>query len=64
MSSFVHVDHSARTMEGWPDWLTEHVAASAFEEHVTETAALDRALLNEVNRRLAGHLAGGGTDAP
>lgn len=60
-----HVDpfDSARTTDGWPDWLTEYVAASAFEDHVTETAALDRAMLNEMNGRLAGHLAGGGADA-
>lgn len=57
-----HVDpiDSTSIADGWPDWLTEYVAATAFEEHVVETAALDRALLDEENRRLAEH----GPDGP
>lgn len=41
--------------EGMPDWLVEHLAASAFDEHVAETRALDRAMLDEENRRLHEH---------
>lgn len=51
------------TVRGMSDWLTDFFAQEMTDELIAEGVALDRAMLDEENRRLAAHLAGGGVDA-